>query len=260
MGWEPLYWLLGGLLLFALVLYVLSPIIVLATMRHRMPPNVNRIHGDDYPLPEEARAYVAVADRDLAEAGFQYLGTLHMPNATPHVEALLWLYVNRPAYDVALLTVLVVRSPAMNKVIRHAEFIRSFDDEVHVQTNSSEEMGAFDPVPNEFVFRLPHVQDIRRLYRLHQLLAEEHRQRGWPYLPLDRDFAGDIESFAVEAIDRSFRNQIGTGLLKRTADGYRPTVRGAFVMTWRQLWPFKGIRRRRDERQEQALLAKLLSE
>jgi hypothetical protein len=140
----------------------------------------------------------------------------------------------------------------------YVEFIRRFDDGVVVQTNNSSELSAFKRLPNEFTTKFQQVQDIRRLYRLHELLAHRFRQQGRPVLRLDVDFGGSAIQYVAQAVlEETFRNQVGTGYLAETSDGFRPTIKGGLIMTWQELWPAKGIRRSRERRRAASLLAEL---
>jgi hypothetical protein len=89
-------------------------------------------------------------------------------------------------------------------------------------------------------------------------LAERFRQSGRPRLRLDTDFGGDATRYVAEAVlEETFRDQIGTGYLAETAGGFRPTLKGALIMTWQELWPLKNLRRRRERQHAERLLSEL---
>jgi len=58
-------------------------------------------------------------------------------------------------------------------------------------------------------------------------------------------------------LEETFRDQAGTGYLSERSDGFRPTIKGAWTMAWQELWPVKGIRRWREKRRAERLLAEL---
>ena len=127
-----------------------------------------------------------------------------------------------------------------------------------MQTNNSSELGAFKKLPNEHTAKFWEIQDVRRLYQLHRWLLPRYSRNSRPVLLLDRDFGGDAVSYISKiALEDSFTKQIPTGYLRRCPEGFAPTIKGAMLMTWQELWPFKAIRRARCLRAANALLAEV---
>ena len=224
-----------------------------------MPPTIVPVDPHEHPLPEKARAYFAEAYEALTADGFELVGTMGLPDLTPNALTLFALYANRATADMAMSALIVAESgvsPALRTT--YVEFVRGFDDGVVVQTNNSSELSAFQRLPNEFTTKFWKLRDIHRLYQLHRLLADRFRQRGRPVLRLYTDFGGDALRYVSEAVlQETFRNQVGTGYLAKTSDGFAPTPKGALLMTWQELWPAKAIRRFQERRRAESLLAEL---
>lgn len=242
-----------------LVPYVLGPILIFFTLRFRMPPTVVAVDPRVHPLPAEARNYLAEAYRGLTSEGFELLSTMLLPDLVPNVKTLFAMYTNRATSDMAMSAIIVAQSGAGGELkTSYVEFVRRFDDGVVVQTNNSAELSAFKRMPGEFTTKFWQIRDIRQLYGLHQRLVERFRQRGQPVNRLDAEYGGDAVRYVAKAVlEETFRDQVGTGYLAEDSSGFRPSLKGAWIMAWQELWPIKGIRRWRERRCAERLLAEL---
>jgi hypothetical protein len=242
--------------------YVVGPIIVLATLHFRMPPNVVAVDPREHPLPAQARSYFSEAYQHLTAAGFDYVATILLPDMLPNVKTLFAIYANRASCDMAM-SAIIVAEDAMGGQLKtnYVEFVRRYDDDVVVQTNNSSELSAFKPMPNEFTTKFWEIRDIGRLYQLHLMLADHFRQRGQPVNQLDTKYAGNALRYVAHAVlEDTFRDQVGTGYLAQQPNGFRPTFKGACIMAWKELWPAKNIRRWREKRRAEGLLAEVEEE
>ena len=78
---------------------------------------------------------------------------------------------------------------------------------------------------------------------MHQRFVQSHMPSGRQYLRLDEDFNGNRPDSLLGSLIEQFQEQLATGYLKYNEfdETFRPTVKGALLMTWSQLWPFKGM-------------------
>ena len=259
---EWLYGLGGLVLCVLLVPYVLGPILVYFTLRFRMPPTVVAVDPRVHPLPAEARNYLSEAYRELTADGFDLVGTMFLPDLVPNVKTLFAIYANRTASDMAMSAIIVAQGGLSGELkTSYVEFVRRYDDGVVVQTNNSAELGSFKRMPGEFTTKFWQIRDIRRLYRLHQRLSDRFRQRGQPTFRMDAEFRGDAVQYIAKAVlEETFRDQVGTGYLSEGPSGFRPTIKGAWIMAWQELWPVKALRRWREKRHAERLLVELEAE
>jgi hypothetical protein len=256
---ELLSILLGIAFLVVLVPYVLGPLLIFFTLRFRCPPKVVPVDPRVHALPDQARHYLGEAYEQLAAEGFELLGTTLLPDLMPNVQTLFALYINRASSDMAMSAIIVAQGGIAGELkTSYVEFLRRFDDGVVVQTNNSRELSSFKPVPGEFTTKFWEIRDIRRLYHVHQALAVRFRQRGQPVDEFDATYQGDILQYVARGVlERSFRDQLETGYLAEDANGFRPTMKGAMIMTWKELWPIKAIRRWLEKRNAERLLAEI---
>ncbi|NLY02716.1 MAG: hypothetical protein GXY83_42225 [Rhodopirellula sp.] len=222
--------------------HLLAPFLIGCTLRFRTPAEVVPIDPRREPLPDSVRQYFDQAYHALTDAGFELVGVMALPSLLPNVQSLLALYANRAACDMAMSTFIVAEGGRMQA--RYVEFVTRFSDGVVVQTNNSNQLGSFKPLPGQHTLQFWDVQDFAYLYQLHRLAVDRFRRSGQPVFRLDSEFGGDAAEFVSRvALEESFEEQIGTGYLVRTANGYRPSVKGAWLMSWQELWPWKAVRR-----------------
>lgn len=234
--------------------YVLGPIAIYATMRYRIPPEVVVIDPAHEPLPEEVRAYFHETYQALDGLGFQLVAVLGLPSLLANVRSILALYRNDETLDSAMSTFMVATG---NVSLRnqYVEFYRRYSDGVAVTTNNTPQLGSFPQLPDQYNYQFWGTTDLGRLYRLHLFLVEKHRRGGHPVSRLDAEYQGDAARFIADGVlARTFAEQVPTGYVTPYSGGYRPTVKGALIMTWQELWPAKAIRRARKRREAQEVL------
>jgi len=251
--------LIGIALCVLLIPYLLGPILIFLTVRFRIPPKVVHVDPQVHPLSAEARTYLGEAFDALSADGFKFHGAILLPDVLPNVQTLFAMYTNHATADTAMSAIIVAQGGMGEELkTKYVEFVRAYDDKVVVQTNNSSELNAFKTLPEEFTTKFWEVTDIRRLYRLHRNLSDHFRQRGQPVNRLETEHGGDIVRFVAEVVlEETFRDQVGTGYLAEEASGFRPTLKGAWIMAWKELWPIKSIRRYREKSRANRLLSEM---
>jgi hypothetical protein len=96
------------------------------------------------------------------------------------------------------------------------------------------------------------------LYRLHQAVCRRLGS-GQKLLPLDEQFGGDAVRYMADSIVEELEAAVAAGYMRldKAAGTYKPTPKGALLMTYGELWPMKGFRLRRRLQRERELLAEL---
>jgi hypothetical protein len=243
-------WILCVVLCFLLLPYVLGPILIFFATRFRMPVEIVPIDLEQQPLPQGVRSYFDAVHQALTQEGFDLAGAMYLPSVLPNAKSLLAVYANRSTSDGAMSTIIVGGSSFSTIQIKYVEFVRRFSDNTAIQTNNSPQPGSFKPKPGERTTKLRKIDDPRRLYRLHRFLVEKHKPGGRPVLRLDSEFHGNAAEYVARVVmEESLEDQVKTGYMVRDANGFRPTPKGALIMTWNELWPFKALRRSRADRE-----------
>jgi hypothetical protein len=193
----------------------------------------------------------------LEGLGFSLVVHVYLPEQVPNVVAILALLENRQANDLAMVVTMHARSegPVGPETLKthYVEFGSELVNGSEVATNNSSELPAFAPPPERIVLQMPQLEDLARLYRCHELSIDEFGRAARKPLPPSDSL---LEALRADMI-RELESQVGTGCLYRdtATNTYRATWAGAFVMTWKQLWPVSAVRRFRRRRRAETLLA-----
>ncbi|MBN1868613.1 hypothetical protein JW916_15125 [Candidatus Sumerlaeota bacterium] len=242
-------WILLAVLALLLLPYVLGPILVFFTVRFRMPVEIVPVDFERQPLPEGVRPYFDSVHQALTQEGFEPAGAMYLPALVPNTKSLLAVYVNRATCDTAMSTIIVAANQFSTIQTKYVEYIRRYSDDIVIQTNNSPQSGSFKPMPGEHTTRFRAIDDLHRLFQLHKFLVEKYKRGGRPVLRLDSEFHGDAARYVARAgVEESLEDQTKAGYMARVPEGFRPTPKGAFIMTWNELWPLKGLRQSRADR------------
>jgi len=232
-----------------LAIYLLGPpILIYNIQRFKQQPTLLRFDLDETPPPGAAGRYFRSQDRQFTALGFERLDSMTLPDAVPNVKALLVMYCHRRTLDLALVTMMYGLNPqskTVNVQSSYVEILSRFKDgnlEL-IQTNNVQMLGSFPESSLTRTYRFPQVDKVERLFELHCKLLERDHPAGKKFIRLDEEFDGDCVAYLQQVFSETYEKQIGTGYLCHSpeSEDYRPTVKGALLMTWRELWPFKQV-------------------
>jgi hypothetical protein len=119
------------------------------------------------------------------------------------------------------------------------EFATRFVDQSSVTTGNSKTPSVFVRPRSKPVYRFPWIQDPVRLYQLHQQLILRDKAG----LAKDVPPPGAEVERLLDGMRREMQDQLAPRILRLDASGnsYRPTLLGAFRMTWKLLFPMKQL-------------------
>jgi hypothetical protein len=209
-------------------------------------------------IPPEAQQAFDTATRGLAACGFRAVGHLRAAGqlAGGGVEdSHISVWVNEREGDVA--NVIAVRaSSAMGRICDPVvAFAKRFTDGSSVTTSNSRSATIFPADASADGITCRDCWDFEKLYAVHRARAARLQAgRRIAPLPKDGEAAAFMHADYIRDLDRVTR--AGYYSFDSGRPGYRPTLKGAYIMTWRLLWPLKQLRRReRDRRADAALRA-----
>jgi hypothetical protein len=244
------------LLLFCVCGYVFAlPLLIWATFKHEANPTLQTVDPDELPLPAVVQQHFDAAHPALEEAGFAPEGTLLLPQNMPNVRCLLRMYVNRAAKQSAMVTSIfgLIGEQGCSHV-KYVEFCTRYMDGSEINTsNASTGGGAFPPNPTSQMVHIPWIENVGQLYRIHQLLAAFKPPSAQRVVRLESTYDGNLPVYVAGCMRDELEYARQTGYLRLTSGGdeYRATFKGAYLMTWKQLPPFKSLvmyaRRKRAE-------------
>ena len=245
-----------------LVPYGLGPVLIYLTHKQSAMPKLVAFQPGATPLPVNVDKFFHSSSWALTQEGFTVETGLFLPSQIEHIVVALILLINRRESDAAIVAAMHSNAPMAESLTQfHTEFVTRYRDGRIVQTNNADTLNAFPPPTGAVTSYFPSIKDPQQLYRLHQAQSKRHGS-GQKYLPLDEQHAGNAVAYVTAAMVEELNEacQAGYMWLDRAAASYRPTIGGAFKMTYGELWPFKSFRRGKRARRERQMLDELAFE
>ncbi len=204
--------------------YVLGPIAV-----HRnttSPVRMTFVRVEPREVPPNALAYLEPIGGALEEHGFRPRGYFHVPEAK--ADCLLLMH---PSGETA--TVSTTHGQ------HWIDLTTELDSGQWLNVSNAAMPGVYLAHPDYLSLRFPQEADPVRLLALSRAGIRQAREQGAnvrrpPPVP-DERLLGD-------ATERSVRWQEELGMYRRDGDVVRPTWKGAFLMSWKLLSPFRQVR------------------
>jgi hypothetical protein len=242
------------------LLYLGTPLLIWKTFRIEETPTVQRIDPASLPLPSEVQQHLDAVGAELDGLGFENRATLLLPSATPNVISLLRVFVNRTEKVSAMANSMIatIKSDAGDQV-RHrpyVEFTTRYHDGQVFNTLNSAAAGSFPPKPQTLTTRVPWVQDVTKLYKTHDAITAAKSGGARKFLRLDESFAGDEIAFLQACMKEELQHATQAAYVRLGPGNtcYVATLPGAYLMTWKELPPFKQLRAYFGRRRTQRLL------
>jgi hypothetical protein len=161
------------------------------------------------------------------------------------------MLVHRQNKDAAFATAAYAQTPQGTHLqTAHLEITTRFRDGALVSTTNRSMIGAFPPRPRQTKTQASMVPEGDRLYRLHEFVLKDIPSSAGKILRLDEEFGGDLVAYMRCSMLEELQDATAAGYMYRSPVEavYRATWKGAFLMTWSQLWPLKAIKRAQLQR------------
>ncbi len=243
----PVGWIVAALFVAWLIgaLYVYAPIKVRSSQ-------VKDLYTAFFPieltaLPIDVSEVFYAASRALASLRFESVGTVGHHLANTSQDGLVSVWVNRATRDSAQIIGVRTPNPAGGLlVVTLVTFRTEFTDGTTIATSNNRSTGCFPRNRMVASVSCPGIDDIALLYRFHR--ARVQRDLGARIATLDdvQDAIWRMEFEHTETFQRLI--QAGYFVLDEQQQRYVPTWKGAYLMTYNLLPPFKQIRKFRRDR------------
>jgi len=240
-------WLVGCVAFYFLV----TPLLILSNQKMSASPDCDELQM--HSLDPQLANFLMEKTNDLYELGFDEPTLIHLPGAVSGVKAYLIMLVNRPACDKVMVTALVA-ADVLTIQTWYVEFSTRYVTNECVDTLNSSELSAFQQGPENVRTQVPSVTDVKELYRLHQYMMKKSNLNVRKVLYEPGQAIAYLKEYALK---QSYDAQVKKGWLSYDAAGncYRPTLKGAYLMTWGQLQPMKWFRMQSMKGREREILA-----
>jgi hypothetical protein len=253
---------LGGLYLFVFVLlYFYAP---LKVRRNNAMPTEPQYHPFDLAqMPADSQEAFHHAARHLAALGFTAAGHLRQGSVTAHiVDSYISVWTNVRSGDIAQVIGVRTRRPEGGfRPSPLVTFRRKYADGTWVATSNSTSATWFPRNPSGDSITIRGTRNLPRLFQFHLARVKRADDRRNGPRPALRALpqASDLIPWMLREWNEEFEfyQRIGYRRLDQAAGAWCPTLRGAFLSTWRLLRPWKQInfalRDRRADRQSREL-------
>lgn len=256
----PLKWIILGILGIGGLFYGLVPLLILGNFKLEANPRVVKFDLDEYEWPPEAEQLFRQASSTLEGLGFEVAECFFLPSVIENVKTAGVLMVNREQRDCAMIAAMYgtpVREGSLKSMF--VEFGSGGPDGQSYDTSNTDQLSAFPTPDRKTVFHLPRVQDAADLYLIHQaIMQRDGITVSSKTFKLDSEYGGDVIELLQASMRQEFSDAADEGYLKRTNEiHYRPTIKGAFLMVWKELWPWKLVRRHQRDQKAAELIEEL---
>jgi hypothetical protein len=198
-------------------------------------------------LPPEVSAAFYSACRDLAAGGFTALGTLRRHVPATRQDSFVSIWINPRANDSAqIIGVCTPSAAGRRRVVTLTVFHTEFSDETSIVTSNSPSPSCFPRDRQTSAVRCPGIYDCGQLYRFHQARVNRDRRGRVANLRRVSDALERMRWEHAATYERLI--EAGYYTLDATAQRYQPTLKGAYLMTYKLLPPFKQIQKARKDR------------
>ena len=238
--------ILIGLTVFSLSFrHIFGPILIHAKNSQPVNRNLTQLPVD-YPLFHLPSTFPSKL-YELEGLGFSLIGHLVSGDDKTSVRGIISLLVNRESKAMATIVSFFAKSSAAAPLSTHfVEFTTEFEDGSEINTLNSNIIRIFLPIPSKAVRRIPHLQSVSSLYRVHCHLVAQEAGHTAVLPPQGSEVAHLHASFGK---DLGKQVELGYYFLDEAAQLYRPTWRAAVVSAWRLLWPAKQIIKHRQSQE-----------
>lgn len=227
--------ILSYISIFVGALYLLGPLAVRWTSRFAV-----RCRPSEVPLRELPGAVATRFARwipELRELGFEAIGSFDCGELANRTHSYVAYFCNRRSNDFANVSAIVTPKQTTS----YLEFSSRFKNGRCIETSTNRVLPLTPPNPDVHVFRFPETQDARSLLHTHHQFVDKYAPGLWAQ--------GEPRGEEIQRLVRVVENygprhaRIGYMTLSEDGQSYRLTWKGAYLMTWRGLWPVPLFRR-----------------
>jgi hypothetical protein len=221
------------LLIFLGIMYLGSPLVIWLTQRQAANPQL-QFYGRE--LQDPSYQFLTATAVQLQSIGFELIGYFGWVGQTTNADAFNAYLVHRRNGDTGI--ALMVKTPVGVRA-RTVIFSTRFVDQTSITTGNSNTPSVFVRPRNKPLYRFPWIHDPVRLYQVHQQLILRNK----PGMVKDVPQPGSEAERLVDGLRQEMQDQVGPKILRldSTGNAYRPTLLGAYRMTWKLLFPVKQI-------------------
>lgn len=247
---PPMMWSIIFVAIFVLIFgYRLLRLYIIGPLRSRGRPikaAFDRTEISLEEIPSPAKESVIEIAQMLAAAGFTAALHLRSSNPTPNTDGYESVWLSTSDETIASILVTQLRREKGPRTRIMCGFATELDDGTSISTSNSGSQGVFVRNPRVDSVRWPGVKPLEFLLQLHRARVARLKGSRSAIPPVAKEMAAKLEREHRETMER----QVTAGYFWHDTANYvyRSTLKGAFLMRWRLLRPWKEIAYSRNER------------
>jgi hypothetical protein len=240
-----------------------TPLLFMPFFRIEAKPTLQLVVPEELLLPSVVQQHLDAVETELDRRGFVNSGTLLVPSAVPSAISVLRIYINRASRVSAMANSVFTINKTKYGVhinrVQYVEFTTRYANGEVFNTLNPKVGGLFPIPPRTLTVRVPWITDVGQLYEIHEAITAAKGPAGPKVLRLDAAYGGDIMAFVQGCACEELEQASAAGYLKLLTSGshYRPTIYGAYRMTWKQLSPIRQLLARLDRRRAESLFREI---
>lgn len=236
----------GIVVLVVLFQPIIGPILIYFTLKQSAEPNIESHKPDTF--PQDVQDYFLQNIPALEKQEFKVICSWISEQDTPMMlHCCMLKHTNMQ--DMAMIVV------GQND-IRYIEFGSEFNG-LDISTNNNLQHPLVFPERQDTKkYSFPNISDPGELYAIHQLLLRRDAKDAAPKTVADGMELDGVKKGIIREMERNVAD--GYYRFDAAAEGYRPTVKGAVLMTWKMIWPLKNIVRARHTRKMERVLQEVM--
>ena len=233
LSWLPL------ILVLLVFQFVVAPVIIRFRHTHPASPEFEPINVGQLP-PHVADSFTRFIHAMEAD-GFMFVGYFRQLAYMRNVGFFMTLLKNTVTGDIATIIFLFRKGGLVPLTTSQIEFCTGFADGTEVNTNNGQYPSTFKTYPEKRIFKFPELHNPRLMYQLHRRLCANSAPGIKSLKAADGKEAFQLSYGAVKEIRK--QAEFGYFYLDEKSNLFRPTWKGAFLMTWKLAWPVGQLRK-----------------
>ncbi len=212
---------------------ILGPILVKFT--HWVSTNANISEMSPDMLDQNIRSYIDQAGTEVEALGFRFVGYMTLSDFMPGITSYFGLF-SHDSEKVGFMAAVIRHGSG--KSVHYCEFSNKYSDGSVINVNNSSVMGGYRN-PKKKTYRYPKVESLKILYEINDWVNRAEMVMSY------REGMGKGREKIIlsDHINEEIRLQAAYGyyMPDEGNNRYRLTWKGAFIMTEKQVFPFKNI-------------------
>ena len=236
------------------LIYVLGPLLLYFSWSMNRNFIMQEIDPTDLELPEEVREYFGQVFSELVPVGFRHRSVYLIPDLIDNTIAVFALYDNVKESCFAISVNMYASTGGSAIQDQHVQISGRDKQDVTYTVNNTNQPNAFAPVPNRNIYNFQNVIRADELFQLYRGVLQFEKVSLRP-LPNTSEY----EKLIRQNLESELLEQLGTGYLKldQNESHFQMTIKGAILMTYKNLFPFTVFGRWKRQSEARSWKAKL---